>query len=221
MRSFAFCLSLALLLCVQVYAQTQDPIIGSWSNAKISKNDKQYCCVPDSMTIWKYGSDYKATYSYNSLLNPSCTAMFLFVSGTNVNVVKTSSSDIYSVNYPLPPVPVPGFGDSTINVDIPVEYYRIKMLSNTEIEIYNTKNGTISEASVCDYTLYAPGYVAPSGLPIRNIIIAVVALLVVVCIVIKCKQNKQAIIIQQESGYVQPQYGNQPNVNHQQPQRYI
>jgi len=208
MRSFGLCLSLAFLLCLQVYAQqTQDPIIGTWTNPKIKKNDESNCCVPDSISIVKYGSDYKGTYDYSKWTNPSCVAMFLLSSDRSVDVVKkTSLTDVYGVQVPI--------FDA-----LPWEGFRIKMLSSSQIEVYNTGNSTVAEASLCDFTLTVPG--AASSLPIKYIIIAVVVLLLVLCIICKCRQNKQAVIIQQESGYVQPQYGNQPYVNHQQPQRYI
>lgn len=204
MRSFGFCAALALLLCVQVFAQT-DAIVGKWTSPKTTKNDPEQCCVPDSITIIENGSRFKGTYDYSKWLNPSCVAMFLLSSERDVDIYKKySSSSQYGIEVPMLDV-------------LPWEGFQAKILANGNLQIYNTGNSTVAAASLCDFTMSPPG--ALSSIPIKYIIIAVVVLLLLICILCKCRQNKQVVLIQQEAGYVQPQYGNQ--VTHQQPQRYI
>ncbi len=142
MRSFDFCLSFALILCLQVSAQQQiqDPLAGTWSSPKKTIDSSADCCVPDSIEIVKSGSDYKGTYSYSKWTNLNCVAMFLFSSERNVDIAKKTNSDAYGISV-------------SIFDAFPIEGYRARVLSSSQLEIYNPGNSTVAEASLCDFTM--------------------------------------------------------------------
>jgi len=196
MRSFCFCLSLALLLCLQAYAeQPQYPLAGTWSSPQKKFDTGADCCVPDSIEIVKSDSDYKGTYSYAGMRNLKCWNMFLLSSGRDVEIVKKPSSDAYGISVKL--------------IDrLPIEGYRVRVISSSQLEIYNPANTAVDEASTCLFTMTefkpASGPTSSFSLLISYIVMSAGVVLLLLVIACKCRQKKQIVIIQQESSYGRP-----------------
>jgi hypothetical protein len=207
MKSLNLCLSLALLLCLQAYAaDSQDPLAGIWSKPDKKIETSGNCCIPDSIEIVKSGSSYKGIYSYK-MLNLKCQMMFapsnLAEKGDSVDIAKKSNSDAYGFSVYFP------FHD--------IEGHNAKVLSSSQLEIYNVKNGTDAEASTCLFTMtvFKPASSSSnslSSIPVSYLAMGAGVLLLVLCIACKCRQKKQIVIIQQESGYGAPNmyHPNQP-----------
>ena len=63
MRTSILFISLALILCAQVYAG--ELAAGKWTNPTIKTQTDAACCVPDSIELVGSGSSFTAKYSFN------------------------------------------------------------------------------------------------------------------------------------------------------------
>lgn len=228
MRSLNLCLSIALLLCLQAYAvDTQELLVGTWSNPEPKVNTGANCCIPESIKIWKSGSDLKGTYSYDASLkdlNGKCIVMFSSAKESrDVKITKKSNSDAYDIGVLLGEgwIDLGSFSDLAT-----VKGYRAKVLSSSQLQIYNPQrpgdknNAAEAEAETCDFTMnkFVAGSsssvpnsntsVPDSGttfnVPVKYIAIGVAVAFLFLCIACKCRQKKQIVIIQHESAYGSP-----------------
>lgn len=227
MRSLNLCLSITLLLCLQAYAvDTQELLVGTWSNPITKINTSKNCCIPDKIQIWKSGSNLQGTYTYDASItngNGKCIAMFLTSNGKrDVKIGKKSNSDAYDIGVTLGD----GYDLGFLNGLVTVPGYKAKVLSSSKLQVYNPqrpgdeKNAPEAEAATCDFTMDT--FVAASSssvpnsntsvpdsgtsfnVPVKYIAIGVAVAFLFLCIACKCRQKKQIVIIQQESAYGSP-----------------
>jgi len=237
MRTSILFISLALILCAQVYAG--ELAAGKWTNPTIKTQTDAACCVPDSIELVGSGSSFKAQYSF-STTDIFCKFLFStneladwFV-GTKtkpeLSVAKKSdaSGDYYGASLKL------------LNA-APLESFRYNLNSDSKLNVINVaqtkenKEGVKTSyiaGQICDFTMkdFKPASAtsgtsdtsSPSGtsgyfgIPTMYLVAGGVGLLLFICILCKCRGGKQVIVVQ-GGGYANHGNYQQPNIHYKNP----